>query len=264
MNAQHSNGRRPGVVILDREAGTDAMLLGGKGANLARLVRWGFRVPAACVITAPACRQFHPDGHSLEDGDARHLAEFLSTGKDRLFAVRSSAVAEDSSTASFAGQLETFLNVRATDVETHVYRVVQSHFAARVEAYRQRMGVGSEPAVAVIVQEMLAPDYAGVVFTVDPIHRTHLAIEVVQGIGDKLMSGEVTPSSYRMGRDTKEIITDHEPFPVTAGLLHAIAETSLRIEALQGMPQDVEFAVADGEIHLLQARPIAIPLPAEA
>lgn len=260
----------PMVLFLDRNAPDDVALLGGKGANLVRLRRWGFDVPRACTLTTRAFGTFlegaghitlplEPnafDGVPLPPEVLPSLRSFVEATGATRFAVRSSAVAEDSANTSFAGQLETFLNVGPEDLPLYVRRCFASCFSERVAAYRCRLGLDGASPMAVIVQEMVEPDFAGVMFTVDPLHGDDMAVEIVEGLADKLVSGVVTPGSYRIARADLAVKVDHEAVPIPPGLLRQVAETGLRIENLYGSPQDVEFAVRGQAIHLLQSRPI--------
>lgn len=262
----------PMVLLLDRDGRDDVGLLGGKAVNLVRLCRGGFRVPRACAVTTRAfdsilaaagalARPLAPeafDGFPLALEVMEGLQSFIRGGSANRFAVRSSAVAEDSATASFAGQMESFLNVKGDALDFYVRRCFASCFSARVEAYRHRIGAAVDASMAVIVQDMVEPDYAGVMFTADPLHPGDMAIEIVEGLGEALVSGDVMPSSYRVVRDGLKIWTDHEAVPIPADILRWLAATGLRVERLYGAPQDIEFAVTGQDIHLLQSRPITV------
>ncbi|MCC7371064.1 MAG: phosphoenolpyruvate synthase [Chloroflexi bacterium] len=204
-------------------------------------------------------------------------------------AVRSSATAEDLPGASFAGQQETFLNVVGADaVLEAVRRCWASLWTARALAYRERLGVvHGGVAMAVVVQRLLPAEVAGVLFTANPTTgaRDEILVNASYGLGEAVVSGQVTPDTFVLGRDDgairsttlgtksemvvaradRESGTSAVPVPEdrrrVAALgpdrLRELAALGLRVERLAGgTPQDVEWAVAEGQLWLLQARPI--------
>jgi pyruvate,water dikinase len=205
----------------------------------------------------------------------------------RLVAVRSSAVGEDSEAASFAGLHETFLGVLGPDaVIARVRDCWTSFFTPRAIYYRRQRGVVMEAGAAVVVQEMVAADISGVTFTVDPIQRRHdrMVIEAVRGLGEVIVSGRLTPDHYVVDRSTGSLIRKvlgFQPFalmydqesgktiecqlpeatsstPVlTLHQLARLRKIALRLEALFGAPQDIEWSFRGGELLLLQSRPIS-------
>jgi pyruvate,water dikinase len=194
---------------------------------------------------------------TLPQSVVESVATFASRSGSPTFAVRSSAVAEDSASASFAGQFDTFLGVVAEELDLHAKLCFASYFSERLAVYRSRnKGNASAPGIAVVIQEMVEPDYAGVMLTVDPLDHDSLALEVVQGRGDKLVSGDVTPAGYKISRQTCDIGSSYESISVSPELLRAIATVGLQVERLYGAPQDIEFAVRDRKIYILQSRPV--------
>jgi pyruvate,water dikinase len=203
-----------------------------------------------------------------------------------LVAVRSSAVGEDSEVASFAGLHETFLGVLGPDaVIARIQECWASFFTPRALFYRRQRGVVMEAGVAVVVQEMVAADISGVTFTVDPIQRRRdrMVIEAVRGLGETMVSGRLTPDHYVVDRSTGSLIQEvigTQPFaliydpdsgttverelpgaadstPLLASPhLASLREMALRLEALFGVPQDIEWSFREGELFLLQSRPI--------
>jgi pyruvate,water dikinase len=175
-------------------------------------------------------------------------------------AVRSSACAEDSEAASFAGQQETYLYVEgADDVCARVRDCLASFFSERALFYRGRKGSLDDLRMAVVVQRMVEPAKSGVLFTVDPVQRRRdrMIAEAVFGIGEQVVSGEVTPDHYVLDR-TGAVKREHL---VNGGVLDAdelrkLAAMGLRLEEHFGGPQDVEWALAGGELYLLQSRPV--------
>ncbi|HXR42286.1 MAG TPA: PEP/pyruvate-binding domain-containing protein, partial [Acidothermaceae bacterium] len=257
----------PLVITLADPRATEPAVSGGKAACLAALVREGFAVPEGIVVTAPACAQFAGGQVSLEL--RAEIAEAVSALGGGPFAVRSSAFDEDSSTASFAGQYLSVLNVSTdtADVDPVVEAirdVVASVSAEGVRAYRSRLGENAEPSIAVLVQRQVAADAAGVAFTADPVtgDRGATFVSAVRGLGDRLVNGEVTPQQWVVREGATECVAPGEGPALTAAQAMAVAGLAERVAAQVGAPQDVEWAIAGGVVHLLQARPItALPIP---
>jgi pyruvate,water dikinase len=175
-------------------------------------------------------------------------------------AVRSSACAEDSEAASYAGQQETFLQVSgAEDVCTRVVDCWASFFSERALFYRSKKGSLDDLRIAVVVQRMVAPKKSGVLFTVDPVQRRRdrMIVEAIFGLGEQVVSGEATPDHYvldRAGVSKREHL-------VNGGVLEgdelvALAELGRSLEDRFGGPQDIEWAIADDTLYLLQSRPV--------
>ena len=253
-------------------------LAGGKGASLAAMTAEGLPVPPGFVIASTAF-EAAVDTNALRklmratDVDAaramvataeppkepigRHYAEL--TG---LVAVRSSACAEDSEAASYAGQQETYLNTDGlAEVLANVVRCWLSFFTERAVFYRREKGSLDDVAMAVVVQQMVDSDKSGVLFTVDPVHgrRDRMVVEAARGLGEAVVSGEVTPDNYTLGRDgvvKKSRVVGAERVLSDADCA-ALAGLGRRLADLHGGPQDIEWAFdADGRLFLLQSRPI--------
>lgn len=222
-----------------REA--DQSKVGGKAANLAKLLQAGLPVPSGFAVSLEA---FDEQG-KLIHAAAEQIPKLLDDSK--LYAVRSSALAEDAEGASWAGQFETFLNTESTDV---IAKIEECHTSAksRAVAYGKDKQSAGNFAIAVVVQEMLKPDYAGVLFTQDPLTgEDRLITEYVIGLGEELVSGRADPHRLVLD-DTK---AKEAPFDTTQ-----LATLSDKVEALFGVPQDIEWVSADDKIWLVQARPI--------
>ena len=230
--------------------------VGGKAAGLAQLHAMRLRVPESFAIVGAR------PGHLPDDVLARYHA--LGGGK---VAVRSSATDEDASGASFAGQYETILNVEGDeDVLSAVEACLESLFSERAGAYRDHRGEHGdeddvEHAMCVVVQRMVSPKAAGVLFTVDPVthRRAHMVLDAVPGLGETLVSGEVTPDHYVLRRDGEVVrseLVGTEPVLDSASIRELI-RGALVAEKERGTPLDLEWAVdADGGVWWLQARPI--------
>jgi pyruvate,water dikinase len=203
---------------------------------------------------------------------------------DAPVAVRSSACAEDSEAASFAGQQETFLHVRGGDaVRLRIRDCWASFFSERALFYRSQKGSLSDLGMAVVIQRMVHADVAGVLFTCDPVHnrRDRMVVEAVIGLGEAAVSGAVTPDHYVLKRDgrVRKAQVHQQPYAIVAGemggvierplspdeggvrkaddeLLAELARIGADLEERVGVPQDIEWAVQDGELYVLQARPV--------
>lgn len=223
---------------------------GGKARALARLIRAGHPVPDGVVLLP---RAFAADRLTAEAADALRAA-LRRFPVGQRFAVRSSAQGEDATTASFAGAYESVLDVAADDLDAALATVRASGAAGRVAAYA-RSAAAEAGELAVIVQAMVPAELAGVLFTVDPISGQLDAMlgHVVRGLGESLVAGDATGEQFRLARpsgafDGPDLLASR------AAELHDRAH---RVEgSFGGVPQDIEWAVADGRLWLLQARPI--------
>lgn len=218
--------------------------VGAKAARLSELNTAGHRVPPGLVITADTIQRG-------AEGISSCVDEILAEFGDRPLAVRSSAVAEDRYDASFAGLYETVLDVVGRDaLAVAVATVVASASSPTVSAYGDSGGP-----IAVLVQPMLHPSAAGVAFSADPVtgDRNRVIIDAVAGVGEALVSGEVSGEHWVVD-DTGAHGPDHGALSTDdASRIAALART---IHAGAGNPQDLEWAIADGELWLLQARPL--------
>jgi pyruvate, water dikinase len=295
------------VLHLSDERCLRVSAAGGKGASLARMTALGLPVPPGFVVHADALTA------SLDDGGAelREAArsdrarapelvraieiadELRSTvgqayaglgGGEPAVAVRSSARAEDSQAASFAGQQETYLHVRgAPAVLDRIRDCWASFFSERALFYRERRGSLDDLGMAVVVQRMVSADVAGVLFTMDPVkrRRDRMVVEAVFGLGEAGVSGQVTPDHFVLARDgtlKRERLTvqpialvtgseggtvERELSPEEGGAatlgadeLRELARLGAALEEKLGGPQDIEWALEGGELFVLQCRPV--------
>jgi phosphohistidine swiveling domain-containing protein len=312
----------PLVMALD-DPGAAPAVAGGKGASLARLARAGFRVPPGFQVTTSAYVDFigraglrEPvlaamsavdvsdaatfdaaasrigdlfAGQSVPAPTAAAIAEaYASLGDEVPVAVRSSATVEDLPGMSAAGQHDTFLNVRGeAAVLDAVKRCWASLWSARAIGYRARRGVEpGEVSIAVVVQQLVPAEAAGVMFTVDPVDGAHdtVVISANWGFGESVVAGDVTPDvavvdrasgrlvSYQVG--SKETMTVAHGAATRAvdtpanlrsvavlspGQARELARVGLAIEKLYDEPMDIEWALAAGELSVVQARPVTAP-----
>ncbi|MFE0148807.1 PEP/pyruvate-binding domain-containing protein [Nonomuraea sp. NPDC059007] len=286
------------VLPLD-DAAADLAVAGGKGASLARLSRAGLPVPPGFHITTDAYRAFTapfrerlgaPGARELfaaheipPDLAAEILAAYAKLGDGAAaVAVRSSATVEDLPGMSFAGQQDSYLNVHRADLLDAVRRCWASLWNPRAVAYRERNHVPHDDvALAVVVQELVDADAAGVMFTADPVTgaRGHSVINAAWGLGEAVVGGQVTPDnavvaggrvrSYTVA--DKAVMTVREPggtrereVPAARRSLRVLSDEQVlrlaalgeKIQRLYGTPMDVEWARRGEEFFVVQARPI--------
>ncbi len=260
------------VIALGETESLDASAVGHKAANLARFAS-SYRVPPAFCLPTSAYAELKaalgPEGTAertalragVADGYAR-LAALVGERTPRV-AVRSSATGEDSAEASFAGQHETILNVRGVDaVVDAVLECWRSVGNERVMAYRREKGIDAKVEVAVIVQQMVDADASAIAFGADPVSGDTevIVVDAARGLGDKIASGDITPSTYRVRKNTLEVSTPRDDVLSESQILD-VARLVLALERENGHAVDVECAFAGGELYLLQCRPITTLAP---
>ena len=235
------------LISLDDAAATEPGTCGQKAATLARLRQAGHRVPDGYVLSPEVARAPGPEV----------VAEALRALGGPV-AVRSSALAEDLPQASWAGQYETVLGVEGLEaVLAAVARVVASASSARARAY------GTAGEVAVLLQRMVPADAAGVAFSANPVTgaRDEVVLSAVAGLAEGLVGGEVEGESWTV-REAAEVAGEARVLRPEQAL--AVAGLARRLEAEEGAPQDVEWALVGEELVLLQARPVtALPVEPE-
>jgi len=314
------------IAWLDELSNRDVDIAGGKGASLGEMWNAGLPVPPAFIVTAEAYRYFiretkldkkireilkdvdvnNPEELNKKSEEIRKLIldakmpkdlEIIiiesynrlceESGEEEVFvAVRSSATAEDLPDASFAGQQETYLNIKgAENVVKAVQRCFASLFTPRAIFYREQKGFDHfKVALAVVVQKMVNSEKAGVLFTVNPINQNYeeMVIEGAWGLGEGVVSGVVTPDTYIIDKktltpksisvarkdvmfirdekgETKKVETPEdlrEKRVLSDEELKKLAEMGLTIEKHYGKPMDIEWGIEKGNIFMLQARPI--------
>ena len=323
-------GERMGSYVLGlREIDrTQVEVVGGKGAHLGELSRIeGIRVPAGFCVTTYAFRRIMEDAPSIDErldrlsrlsthdreairtvsADIRRTLEGIAIpddlaasitralaglGEHAAYAVRSSATAEDLPAASFAGQQDTYLNVvGAAAILQHVSRCWASLFTERAVTYRLRNGFDHQKVhMAVVVQQMVFPQVAGILFTADPVtsNRKVASVEASFGLGEALVSGLVNPDVYKV-RDgevvakavatkqlailaspaggTKEVPIEPERQrrpALTDAQVVRLVHLGRRIEEHFSHAQDIEWCLVDDDFQIVQSRPITtlFPIPA--
>ena len=281
-----------GAVPLD-EARDDSMF-GSKAVGLGEAARAGLRVPPGIAL----CESFVEAVAGHEQWATEEL-EALVRPLGGPLAVRSSAIDEDSAEASFAGQHLTLLNVSsAGEVSSAVREVWWSANSDSAITYRQRVGMFTRPRVGVVVQALLDPESAGVMFTRNPVDGSdERVVEASWGIGESVVAGRVIPDHFRLARSgetlqrtpgtkklalrtlpsggtVEEEVPPHlaEQWCLDDGQLEDLQHLAGKCEEVYGPDRDIEWAFADGELYLLQCRAItragstervALPAPAE-
>jgi len=312
------------VAFFDELTKEDVPIAGGKGANLGELTQAGIPVPPGFVVTSKTYDKFMKDTGlfpevmgMLEDLDVNDTKELQKTSKkikdiiistevpediqtiiiesynalcqrigreDVYVAVRSSATAEDLPEASFAGQQETFLNIRGSEnVLKYVQECWASLFEARAIFYREQNNFDhAKVSIAVVVQEMVNAEKAGVMFTAHPsTGEDILLIEASWGLGEAVVSGAVTPDTYSVDKATGKLLkfkvgeknvmfkrengeTVKVPVPedmrekrvLSDEEIAKLAELGRKIHEHYKFPQDTEWAIEEGKVYMLQSRPI--------
>ena len=222
---------------------------GSKAASLSRLIQLGQNVPNGFVIHKDWFEAFQLEQLDIEDFKKVLKNALESMSADTLM-VRSSAIGEDSDENSFAGQLESYRSgPDVNSVYENTLRCWKSYNSNSVKAYEKSSGFPLN-GMAVVVQEMVDPDFAGVVFTRSPIADSELLIEYTNGHGEKLVSGDVEPECKTYSRKNNEVSCDD------TGAFKSLVDICVGLEISFGLPLDIEFAVKDEIVFLLQARPI--------
>lgn len=300
----------------------DAEEAGGKGANMGEMVAAGLPVPPGFVVlrdsylaamqaagVADELNAAHRDAlrsggdqdrftemcESMQalvlkagmsdDVRERILASYRTMGSNVNVAVRSSATGEDGADASFAGMNSTFTNISGEEeLIDAVQRCWASLFGARVVSYRASRGFTADPAMAVVVQQMIASERSGVAFTADPTTDAtdRVVVEGAFGQGEVVVSGSVEPDTYVVSKETGEILSRRigfKQFKIVRGAdgtdlnvdlseaeaqaqvldddeVRTIADIAVRSERHSGCPQDTEWAIAGGKTYIVQTRPI--------
>lgn len=230
--------------------------VGGKGASLGEMLRKGLPIPVGFVITTKAYNK------ALTSALKKEIFKALEHLKTKKVAVRSSAIAEDSKTSSWAGQLESYLNITKYNLIENIKKCWNSIKSERALVYANQRKLSEEQlTVAVIVQKMVDSEVSGVIFTANPItnNLSEIMIESGFGLGELVVGGMITPDNFIVDKKTLKIKnkTIQGKSSLSDGQLKQLAKLSLQIEKLFKSPQDIEWAI-DGmeKIWILQSRPV--------
>lgn len=308
------------IKFFNQLSKNDTAIAGGKGASLGELTKLGVPVPPGFVVLAPAFDRFlketgldaeiraQLDKVNLDDPNSvnnasraiRGLIDNFEMPADlrkeivvahkqvsaKFVAVRSSATAEDSSVAAWAGQLDSYLYTSSNNLVSNVKKCWSSLFTERAIFYRFEKELHHSPiSVAVVVQKMIDSEISGVCFTVHPVtkDKNQMIIEACYGLGEALVQGVITPDTYVLDKIQKSKIIEkniseqekkimYKPGGGTeeAEILRQaqdkqklsdekileLAQICQKIEEHYKLPQDIEWALADGKIYIVQSRPI--------
>lgn len=297
----------------------DVALAGGKGASLGEMTQAGISVPPGFVILSTSFEKFleetdlnveidatleavnHKEMHTVENASekikalilavempkdiAEVIQEFFKNLNSKYVAVRSSATAEDSASAAWAGQLESYLNTTEENLLDNVKKCWASLFTPRAIFYRFEKELHKQKiSVAVVVQKMVESKMSGIAFSVHPVTKdsNQMIIEACFGLGEAIVSGQITPDSYVVEKEPRKIIDVNvekqgrglfrsssggnewqeikEPKGSSQVLMEEqileLADTIIKIEKHYKKPQDVEWAFAQNKFYILQSRPI--------
>jgi len=236
--------------VIDLREASDVRLVGGKAAWLGKLLRASINAPTGFVITTGS--EFPLNNATIEI----ILAKFDELNAKEV-AVRSSAANEDGAEQSFAGQFDTYLNVAREDLIEKINAVHNSTANDRAANYSGQ----AENPIAIVVQQMVAAEIAGVAFSVNPVANNpeEIMVEATHGLGEKLVSGLTTPDLFIINKGSGEIL-EHEIGDREINLrrenLNELLNYVAKIEKLASQPMDIEWALANGKVYILQARPI--------
>ena len=298
----------------------DASTAGGKGASLGEMTNVGIPVPPGFVVVVSAFEAFlkkagleekienivqEVNPEEIESGEKasrkirelikdeevpediqKEIREAYKTLGAESVAVRSSATAEDSSEASWAGELESYLHVRREDLIETIKTCWSSLFTPRAIFYRFEKGLEkTQVSVAVVVQKMVNSEVSGVCFTAHPVtkEKNKMVIEAGYGLGESIVGGMITPDKYevfkhkgeflilekeiqpqeikiergKQGAEKKEVSPrEQEKQKLEDEKIMELANISVRVEEHYGKPQDIEWALEEGRIYIVQSRPI--------
>lgn len=299
---------------------SDTVIAGGKGASLGEMTQAGIPVPPGFVVLSSAFEKFleetdlnaeidsilhsvnHKEMHTIENASEKtkdlilkakmpksvseEIKKEFKNLKSEFVAVRSSATAEDSSSAAWAGQLDSFLNTVEKTLLANVQKCWASLFTPRAIFYRFEKGLhNSKISVAVVVQKMVQSEISGIAFSVHPITQDHnqLIIEAGYGLGEAIVSGQITPDSYVVEKEPKRIIDKNisvqergiyrklkydgnewqdisqekgKQQKLTDEQILELSEIVIKIEKHYGAPQDIEWAYEKNKFYITQSRPI--------
>jgi len=300
---------------LNRE---DVSLAGGKGASLGEMTQAGIPVPEGFVVLSEAFEQFiketdlnveidailetikHEEIHTVENASekiqslilsreipkdiGRKIVQEFEKLKCEFVAVRSSATSEDSASAAWAGQLDSYLNTTEKTLLENVKRCWASLFTPRAIFYRFEKGLyGTEISVAVVVQKMVNSEESGIAFSVHPVTQDYnqIIIEAGFGLGEAIVSGQITPDSYVVdktdwrvidvnvneqnkglfrksggGNEWRELSKKGKEQVLSLKEIVELSKLIVKIERQYGFPVDIEWAREGGNFYIVQSRPI--------
>lgn len=270
------------IINFDQIKKSDLKLVGGKGLSLGELTKIGISVPSGFVVSAKVFKAFKDK--SLSEGVQKEiLGAFDKLGVKKV-AVRSSAICEDSKESSWAGQLETYLNIDRDNLLESIRKCWRSIKSQRVKEYAALTGMREEDLlVAVVIQKMVDSESAGILFTANPIAKNYneIMVDFGYGLGELIVQGMITPSSFIIDKDTlgikKRYLKAQEKMLISVDgggkevevpiekknkpalsddEIIKLAKIAIKIEKHYKIPQDIEWAIERGKLYIVQSRPI--------
>ncbi|NKB33332.1 MAG: hypothetical protein GKR91_09560 [Pseudomonadales bacterium] len=292
------------LVSIASDARPDIAEVGGKGVSLIHLSQGGFNVPPGYILTVEFFKQWNqqlaasvqwqqmlqtsPDDLSEFTKSCDRLKAFANTlefsveqieaiqqsvDTNKSYAVRSSSPEEDLADSSFAGLYETLLDVSVDNLLDAVRSCYLSCVDARVFIYKHKLGMAFDsPHIAVVVQELVQSDVAGVAFSLNPINNDfdEALINSSFGLGEALVSGEITPDSWTVNKVSHEVIkftlgdkggNQSDKASLNDNQIKSLSQATCRVEEYYQQPMDIEWAFYQDELYFLQARPITTYIP---
>ena len=274
----------------------DISLAGGKGASLGEMIQAGISVPDGFVILSTAFEKFleetdlnveieaildsvnHKEIHTVENASEKikslilqmeipkdiivEIQKFFKKLDVKYVAVRSSATAEDSASAAWAGQLESYLNTVEENLLENIKKCWASLFTPRAIFYRFEKDLHKQKiSVAVVVQKMVESEKSGIAFSVHPVtqDQNQLIIEAALGLGEAIVSGQITPDSYVVEKQPRRIIDKNlqtQKSVLSDQEILELSELVLKIEKHFDFPCDIEWAYKNQKFYIVQSRPI--------
>lgn len=223
---------------------------GAKAFHLSKMKREGFPVPEGFVILSTAFEKYKDIENDFPEEFIYEIRQELSKVNANNYMVRSSAIGEDSLDNSFAGQLSSYVSTnQEIDILSNLKLCWKSYYNNHLATYQKQSGKQLK-GMAVVVQALIDPDYAGVIFTRNPENETEMLVEFVEGHGEKLVSGEINPKSFVVNNKL-EMSNKFNYLHFKKGI-----EIAKKLERFYQMPLDIEWAIKDSIFYVVQARPI--------
>uniref|UniRef100_A0AC34R4G5 Pyruvate phosphate dikinase AMP/ATP-binding domain-containing protein n=1 Tax=Panagrolaimus sp. JU765 TaxID=591449 RepID=A0AC34R4G5_9BILA len=243
------------ILPLSHRAAQDPSVSGGKGSNLAKLytLQGNFTVPSGMIVTVTAF-----ENHLQSNPEIQNLIQQLLTiSNDEKSVSEMDAVGEDGSELSSAGQLETFLSVKADEIPEKILLCWASNYRREILNYRIQNGQLLNPSVAVVIQKLIYGGKSGVMFTNDPVKGdpNKIVVNMIDGLGEALVGGQQTPDEFVINKNLN-ILKKPKDSEVSNKILENLANLGIFLENVFGKPQDIEFAMKDDHVFVLQSRDI--------
>ena len=275
---------RKRISVIKLKKGRDIMKYGGKADSLLYLQENKILVPDFFIITKNDYINFLKNNEIyskikilFEKQEYKKIKELIQQQNitidlkkkiedntlklnSKFYAVRSSATNEDGKTKSFAGQYDSFLNISNANLFQNIKNCWCSLYNENVIQYNNNFDIYG---MNVIVQKMIEPDYSGVIFSIDPSSETknYTIIEMVKGLGEKLVSGKVTPTKFFVRKQTNRVDLKIGDIEIKKEIIDSLINNTKKIEKIYNKPMDIEYAITKDNCYIVQARPITATSP---